>query len=58
MIQQIDVTFLPNSVRLLDRLDADLVPKDKKNRSIFQKALGIDYDYLVKFIVDEPHLGL
>lgn len=31
----------------MDGLDADLVPKEK-NTSIFQKVLGIDYDYLVK----------
>lgn len=29
-----------------------------KNKSNVQKVLGIECDYLVKFIVDEPHLGL
>lgn len=29
-----------------------------KNDSIFPKVLRLDYDYLVKFILDEPHLGL
>lgn len=41
----------------MDGRDANLVSEDK-NKGIFQKVLGLDYDYLVKFIVDEPHLGL
>lgn len=35
----------------------DLAPKDK-NKNVLLKVLGINCDYLVKFTVDEPHLGL